>query len=144
MNTSTVSLKLVGVESTLVSRHMPGLRDEFVAPEVDLVVVDYEGMFGSRVVKDVVLLTRKGEYVDFDLPVAARQEFRGLCEVLLGERFPEWWQAEGAEGRFLWDLASDALTHEHRLRTFPELDSDEGVAELLADDDVPPEFEIPF
>jgi hypothetical protein len=143
MNTSTVSLKSIGVEPTVVSRHVPGLRDDFVAPGVDLVVVDYEGMLGSRVVRDVVLLTRKGKYVDFDLPVAARQEFRGLCEVLLGERFPEWWQAEGAEGRFLWDLSSDTLSHEHHLRTFPEFDGDERADEFQGDDGSP-EFEIPF
>lgn len=144
MNTSPISLTRIGVGSTSVSRHLPGLREKFLAPEADLALVRYDGMLGRRIVKDAMLLTRTGKCVAFELPDDARQEFRGLCEALLDSRFPEWSEAEGAEGRFLWDLASDTLTHDHSLRSFPQIDMTEGVAAVTGDFDPLPEDELPF
>ena len=141
MNTSTISFEPIAVGSTSVSQHLPGLRENFLAPAADRALVRYNGVLGLRVISDVVLLTRNGKHVAFDLPDDARQEFRGLCEALLDSRFPEWAQAEGAEGRFLWDLASDTLMHEHRLRCLPDFDIPEEFATLPAEVDA---REIPF
>lgn len=141
MNTSTLAFKPIAVGSTSVSHHLPGLRDKFLAPEADCALVRYNGVLGLRAIKDAVLLTRNGKHVAFDLPDDARQEFRGLCEALLESRFPDWSESEGAEGVFVWDLASDTLMHEHRLRCLCDSDIPEGFVAVPADFDAE---QIPF
>lgn len=144
MNTSTIALKPIRVGNTSVSDYLPGLRDKFLAPEADLAFVRYEGMLGARTIADVELLTRKGKYVAFDLPDDARREFTELCQALLDSRFPEWADAEGAEGRFVWDLASDSLAHKHSLRFLREGTEFEGVAGAGLDSHSFDESEIPY
>ena len=126
----------------LVSEFVPGLRENFLAPAVDAVRVDYEGVLGNQRIAEPVLLTAKGKYVAFDPPEHAQQEFSRLCAALLERRFPYWSAAEGAEGQFLWDLASDSLIHTHRLKVLP-IEIGEGIAPTngeykgLQDSDVP-------
>ncbi len=144
MNTATIALKPIRIGNTSVSEYLPGLRDKFLAPEADLALVRYEGMLGARTIADAELLTRKGKYVAFDLPDDARREFTGLCAALLDSRFPEWAEAEGAEGRFVWDLASDSLAHNHSLRFLREAAGIEPVETTDLDSPSLDESEIPF
>lgn len=144
MNTSTIALKPIRIGNTSVSDYLPGLRDKFLAPEADLALVRYEGMLGARIIGDAELLTRKGKYVAFDLPDEARREFTELCAALLDSRFPEWAQAEGAEGRFVWDLTSDSLAHNHSLRFLREGTTVEEVQASDLDSHSLSESEVPF
>jgi hypothetical protein len=126
-----------------VSQFVPGLRENFLAPAVDAVCVDYEGLLGDQKIAELVLLTAKGEYVTFDVPQDAQQEFRALCVALLETRFPDWSAADGAEGQFLWDLQSDSLTHTHHLKVLPH-EIAEGVAPISGQQEGLHDRDIPF
>lgn len=120
MSYSTTAPKALGADAISVSHFAPGLREQFLAPGADLARMRYEGEFGERTIRSPELLTATGRHVIFDLSREARQEFTELCTTLLELRFPFWHTAEGAEGCFVWDLASDRMTHTHALRVLPD------------------------
>ena len=127
MSHSNAGLNLVSVETVSVSNYMPYLREKFLAPEAGLALLHYEGQLGGRTVAEPVLLTTKGKFVSFELSADARQEFQELCLALLEERYPYWPESEGAEGRFVWNLTDNLLTHWHSVRNLQEYDED-GIA----------------
>jgi hypothetical protein len=143
MRNSTIGLRAVADQSVSVADFVPGLRESFLAPGADYVCIEYAGMLGGRVIGTPVLLTAKGKYVAFEVPQDAQQEFSALCVALLDTRFPDWSASEGAEGRFLWNLASNDLIQSHALRVISD-EAVEGIAPLTC---TPAELcasEIPF
>ncbi len=143
MRTSVIDPQAVGGQTVSVSQFVPELREKFLAPAADVVRLNYEGMLGERRIHEPLLLTAKGKHIAVDVPQDVHQEFICLCVALLEMRFPHWSAAEGSEGHFLWDLASDTLTHTHWLRVLPN-EVAEGIAPVTCEFDELRDSDIPF
>ncbi|WP_447859613.1 DUF6878 family protein [Nitrospira calida] len=88
------------------------LRARLQAQGAVTVIVEYDGYSDSGYVEHIGVHDKDGA------PIASAEEaeIADLFYEILGRRFDGWENDEGACGVFTWDLRTNELVHEHRVR----------------------------
>ncbi len=122
MNTAVATINsgptaaLIEVGAPRLSSLLPELAHALRKAHVGAVRVEYDGQFDLPIIEDPVYLSRRGELFTPRLPKSIAVELHAFLSELLELRYPQWANAEGARGEFVWDVSADECSHSHSLR----------------------------
>lgn len=104
------------VEAATLSNLLPKVAHALRKAKVGSVCIEYDGQFDLPVIYKPVYLTSRGELFTPRLPRTVAVELHAFLSDLLELRYPQWANAEGARGEFVWDVSADECSHTHSLR----------------------------
>ena len=104
------------VEAPRLSSLMPEVAHALRKARVGSVRIEYSGQFDFGVIDDPVYLSCRGRLFSPRLAKTVAVELHEFLTELLELRYPQWSNAEGARGEFVWDISADECSHTHSLR----------------------------
>ena len=106
----------IAVDVSKLSSLLPEVAHALRKARVGSVRIEYSGQFDFPVINDPVYLSRRGDLFAPRLAKTVTVELRVFLSELLELRYPQWSNAEGARGEFVWDISADECGHTHSLR----------------------------
>jgi hypothetical protein len=76
----------------------------------------YEGEDGDGAFSPVLCLGEDKNDISHTVNPTVRRRIESFFRALLDERYHDWREGHGSQGRFLWLIQSDRLEHEHEVR----------------------------